>query len=326
MASPSAILRNHVKTLTRKHESFVTERDWLNYVYTTFNIDTSCRIAYMRKFRFQNTCIYTVQEYGERVSPHYAAAACNIAVTETDLQRADLGPTTLEQALIDIDDNAVISKFFLSHTFTKGDIIIRYADTRTMKTTFKDFENRVGSIIDPACFNWDPSLLLELNQSRNSSDIYVRDGSLNADNVHRLYQNSTTGLNHALTTAGEALLAAQSAATKLEEQNQKLGHLNEETFRQRLSDEEGSPWAKSFAFNTLSEIVEWTGMKIKASREERRKALSDIVRLCVRDFDGFKQANDRVDWYKVFDPFNESSLILIDGSIWQTLLLLDPRA
>ena len=98
--------------------------------------------------------------------------------------------------------------------------------------------------------------MLELDQSRNSPDIYIWDGSLNADNLYRLYQHSTTGLNHALTTAGKAFLVARSASTKLEEQNQKLGHINEETFRQRLCDEEGSPWAKSFAFDTLSEIVE----------------------------------------------------------------------
>ena len=85
MTSPSTILRNHVKALTRKHESFVTEEDWLHYVYTTFTIDISCRIAYLRKFRFQNICIYTVQEYGERVSSQYAATACHIVVTETDL-------------------------------------------------------------------------------------------------------------------------------------------------------------------------------------------------------------------------------------------------
>lgn len=309
MASPSAVLRNHVKTLTRKHESFVAERDWLNYVYTTFTIDASCCIAYIRKFRFQNTCIYTVQEFGERVSSRYVAAACNIAVTETDLQHADLGPTTLEQALIDIDDNAYISQFLVSYTSSKGDIIIRYTDTRTMKATFKDFENRVSSIIDLVCFNWDRSLLLELDRSRNSPDIYIRDGSFNADNVYRLYQNSTTGLNHALTTAGKALLAAQSTSTKIEEQNQKLGHLNEETFRQRLCDEVGIPWAKSLAFDTLLEIVEWTGRKIKASREERGKALRDIVRLCVGEFDGFKQANENFNWYKVFDSYSETSLI-----------------
>ena len=41
-------------------------------------------------------------------------------------------------------------------------------------------------------------------------------------------------------------------------------------------------------------------MKIKASREEWSKALRDIVRLYVGEFDGFKQANEEVNLYKVF--------------------------
>ena len=98
-------------------------------------------------------------------------------------------------------------------------------------------------------------------------------------------------------------------STKLEEENQKFGHLIEETFRQRLCDKEGSPWAKPFAFDTLSKIVEWTDMKIKASREERREALREIVRVCVGEFDGFKQANEEVNWHKLFDSCIEASLI-----------------
>ena len=98
--------------------------------------------------------------------------------------------------------------------------------------------------------------VLELKDSRNSPDCLVRDGSINMDNVDRLFQSSSTGLLHALTKAREALLTAQSAIMKLEETSQKLSHINKETFRQRLTDEEGIPWAKAFSFDTLARIVE----------------------------------------------------------------------
>ena len=110
---------------------------------------------------------------------------------------------------------------------------------------------------------------------------------------------------HALTQALEALSIARASRTKIDETNKKLGHINEHTFRQHLNMEEGIPWSQSFRFNSLNELVEWTGLKIKATKEDRSKAIWDIGRMCVAGFDGYTDANDKVDWLKVHGPLNE---------------------
>ena len=88
---------------------------------------------------------------------------------------------------------------------------------------------------------------------------------------------------------------------KIEETTRKLGHINEETFRQQLNDKQGSPGAKSFRFDTLADIVEWAGRKIQANKKERRIALRNIVEMCVGNFDGFKVGKE-VDWTAVYGP------------------------
>ena len=106
----------------------------------------------------------------------------------------------------------------------------------------------------------------------------------------------------ALKRALEALISAQASRVKLDETNQKLGYLNEETVRQGLNVEMGVPWAKTFRFDTLRDIVDWVGDRIKANKQEKAKALRDIVRLCVGEFDRYPEPKKTVDWETVFDP------------------------
>ena len=140
---PSAILRSHVQTLSRKHGSFAHEGELLRYVYATFKIHATSCIGYMRKYRFDNTCTFTIQDYGEHISPQYAASACCVAVQESDLQVSDQGTTNLED-----EDGSVASRFLLSDTLSQCNIIIRYSDTRTIRAAFKDFVERIGAIIE----------------------------------------------------------------------------------------------------------------------------------------------------------------------------------
>jgi len=305
MATSSFILHYKVKTLTRKHASIINERDWMKHVYNNLEIDSSTAIGYIRKYRFQNTCVFTIQEHGQRMSPQYAASLCNIIVRQSDFQNADLGPTTLEKALIDMDNNSIVSKLIVSNTVTAGKIILRYAEDRTLTAPFKEFETRVGNIVEVEVVDVSASVFSELESSRNSPDSSVRNVSLNMDTIDRLQNSSTASLTHVLTQALEALSMARTTGTKIDEVNKKLGHINEHTFRQSLNTEEGIPWSQSFRFNSLNEIVEWTGLKIKATKEDRSKAIRDIVRMCVAGFDGYTDANDKVDWMKVHGPINE---------------------
>lgn len=306
MATPSFILRNKVKTLTRKHASITNEHDWMKHIYNNLEIDSSTAIGYVRKYRFQNTYIFTIQEHGQRMSPQYAASLCNIVVRESDLQNADLGPMTLEKALIDMDNNSIVSKLIVSNTIAAGKIILlRYAEDRTLAAPFREFETRVGNIVELEVIDVSESVFAELESSRNSPDSFVRNVSLNTDTIDRLQNSSTTSLAHALTQALEALSIARAAGTKIDEANKKLGHINEHTFRQNLNIEEGIPWSQVFRFNSLNEIVEWTGVKIKATKEDRLKALRDLVRMCVAGFDRYTDANEKVDWMQVHGPFNQ---------------------
>lgn len=59
-------------------------------------------------------------------------------------------------------------------------------------------------------------------------------------------------------------------------------------------------WASSFRFETLWEIVDWVGMKIKADKQDRFNATRDITGLCVSGFDEYAGAADTVVWENVF--------------------------
>ena len=73
----------------------------------------------------------------------------------------------------------------------------------------------------------------------------------------------------------------------MDETNKKLGLMHEETWRRRLTEEEGLPWARNFKFETLAELVDWVGGKIQSDRERRLMALRTIVATCVDKFTGF---------------------------------------
>ena len=175
---------------------------------------------------------------------------------------------------------------------------------RTLKTSFKEFVNKVGEIIEVEQVCWN-ECINDLQTSRNSSENHVREVALNADNLNKLQRNSSGASSLALARAIEALSTAKVARIKADETTKKLGRLNEETVRHHLNGKEGIPWAGSFRFETLWEIVDWVGMKITASKKERLEAMTDIVRLCLSGFEGYAEAKDYVDWEKVFDPINE---------------------
>ena len=304
-ASPSQIRRSKVRSLTVKHDPIDNEPEWIRHVYKQLNITAASRITYIRKYQFHNTLIYTVQEYGERISSSYAALLSKIKVTESELYKADFGFIFLEQALLDLDDLSKAGKLLVSDSVIGGDIIVQYNNERTLKASFKEFVGKVGEIIEveQVCLN--ECIINDLQSSRNSPESHVRDVVLNADNLNRLQRNSTEASSVALAKAIKALSTAELARVKVDDTIKKLGRLNEETVRQHLSGEEGIPWASSFRFQTLWEIVDWVGMKIKAEKNERFKAMRDIARLCVSGFEGYAKGDDNVDWEKVFDPINE---------------------
>jgi len=186
MATSSFILRSKVKTLTRKHAPITNERDWMKHIYNNFEVDSSTAIGYVRKYRFQNTCVFTIQEHGQRMSPQYAASVCNIVVHQSDFQNADLGPMTLEKALIDMDNNSIISKLIVSNTVTADKIILRYAEDRTLTASFKEFETRVGNIVEVEVIDVSASVFSELESHQNSPESSVRNVSLNTDTIDQL--------------------------------------------------------------------------------------------------------------------------------------------
>lgn len=250
-------------------------------------------------------CVFTIQEHGQQMLPQYAASLCNIAVSQSDFQNADLGLMMLEETLIDMENNSIVSKLIVSNTVTASKMILRYAEDRTLTASFKESETRVGNIVEVEVIDISASVFSELNSSRNPPDSSVRNESLNTDTIDRLQNPSTVSLVHALTQALEALSIARAAGTKIDEANKKLGDINEHPFRQILNTEEGISWSQALRFNSLNEIVEWTGLKIKVIKEDKSKAIRDIMRMCVAGFDGYTDANDKVNWMKVHDTLNE---------------------
>ena len=70
----------------------------------------------------------------------------------------------------------------------------------------------------------------------------------------------------------------------------KLRYINEERFRQRLTEEEGFPFARNFKFDSLAELAEWIGGKLNRRSEEKANRLEDdCAILCgeIRGIHGF---------------------------------------
>ena len=323
MASLANLLRNDVKSLSRKHNPMSHDRDWLRHVYTTFDIDPASRVAYVRKFRFDQTYIFMIQEYGERMSPRCVSQISNLTVEEEDLITADFGPLTLDEALANADDPSMSSKFLASKSVVNGEIILRFAADRTVKASFTDFSERMKKIVDVEIIDWAQAQQAEVEAEakphRNSTDAHLRAISSNTEQMNQLFQESSADIAHLHAQSSSALNLATSASAKIDETTRKLGHVNEETFRQRLNDSEGWPWATSFRFDTLVELVDWIGLKIQAERAERRTAFKNIVDMCVGNFDGFEKGRG-VDWDSVCDP-SVKGIDLVAVSICSSILL-----
>lgn len=189
----------------------------MKHIYNNLEINLSAVVGYVRKYQFQNIFVFTIQEYSEWMSPHYAASLCNIAVSESALQTADLGPITLENALVDMSSQSMTSRLIVSDILAAGNIIIRYAEDRTLTAPFKEFEMKVGSIIEVEVVNISALVLSELESSRISSDRSVRNASINIDTVNRLQNSTATSMIHTLTHALDALSIARDTMRKVDE-------------------------------------------------------------------------------------------------------------
>jgi hypothetical protein len=123
-----------------------------------------------------------------------------------------------------------------------------------------------------------------------------------------IFNTHNEGLSLVLQKSEEARKIAKAATKKIDETNKKLGHVHEETWRRRLTEEERLPWARNFAFDMLAELVDWVGGKIQCDREGRLVALRTIVSTCVEKFTGFDEIYN-TPWSQVIRPFCETILI-----------------
>ena len=127
------ILQNQAKTLTVKTPPLDNERDWIRYVYQNLDITAASRVAYIRKFQFQNTYIFAIQEYGQGMSSLSASSFSGVKPNEYRIQRADRGVVNLEQALKDVEDSSITGKAIIADALTKGEIILQFNHERTLK-------------------------------------------------------------------------------------------------------------------------------------------------------------------------------------------------
>ena len=86
---------------------------------------------------------------------------------------------------------------------------------------------------------------------------------------------------------------AMTAKSSIEFTNRKLRYINKEKWRQRLADKEGLPWARLFEFDSLAELVNWIGTKLKTTRNKKQQALETLVEYCVSGFRGFHKVENK---------------------------------
>lgn len=163
-----------------------------------------------------------------------------------------------------MDNPTMNSKLLMSKEVTDGEIITPFAADRTIKGLFKELQERVDNIVHVEVIDWAHMQQIELQPLRNSLDTMLRDLSANTEQVNFLLQKTFAEISHFHRQTQKALTIATSTSTKIGETARKLGHVNEEIFRQRLNHQEGPP---SFRFDTLADIVEWAGLKIQANKK-----------------------------------------------------------
>jgi hypothetical protein len=151
----------------------------------------------------------------------------------------------------------------------------------------------LSSFVTLQRFDASSILKSELALTRASDDDTIKSTPILTHLVNLNYQRYSEVVNFLLVKTQNALQVARMAESKLD-------YINE-TWRQRLGNEEGVLWSKNFQFDSLSELVYWVGMKMKRSRTEKQLALQNILRLSVDSFVGFAGI-ESTSWNDVSNP------------------------
>ena len=303
MTSQNELL-SRIQSLTRKHDSFTSPRMWFQYIYKTFEVSSTSRICCVHKHQSPTACVFTIQEFGEVVMPHIAASAAGIDASKA-ISMSYEGPVDLESTLKYWKDVSCEPCLCMSDSFTDNHVLfLRWNDTRTLHSTYKIFKEKLSSLVKPHAFDASSTLKSELAQTQTSSDT-ITSTSMLTHLVNLNYQHHSEAMTFLLAKTQDALKVARTTKTQVEETSRKLGYINEETWR--LTDEEGALWPKSFQFDSLSELVDWVGMKMKRSRDEKQMALKTVVLLCLDKFDKFQ----RIDSTPWDDVSNLTKIVLI---------------
>lgn len=299
MTTPGKIIRNQIQSLTRKHTEIESPKQWLGYIYDTFDVGARVKIASTHKFTFQSAIVFIISPYGQIITPSVAALAAGLNHDEAiyisdetiDLERAlqcwDDPNTSLYLCLSkDFKDNA---------SSNESTLVLKWNKARTVYTQCTLFKTTVAKLVNTRLFD-SPHRTSEHSLPPNLLHI-----------LHQNHDNHTEAVSSLLTKFQLVLKTATTAESRVDETNQKLGYLNEEVWRQKLANEEGLSWATSFQFDSLRELVEWVGTKVKVNRVMKAKALQRIVNYCIGRFNGFHHTEGEM-WNEVS---NSPEIILI---------------
>jgi len=234
MASRNRISRNRLQSLSRKHPEFTSPREWLEYVYNTFNIGGTVKIATVHNFIFEGASVYTISPYGEIVTPAAAAAAAELSDDAASYVRDE--DVHLETTLKKWDEPNELSTLCLSNEFndrtTSADestLIVRWNISRTLVAKCGVFKTYLTQVVDPKRFD---------------SRVLSSERLLPANLLHLMnenHHNSMQAVDFLLEKSERALTTATSIQTRMDDTSRKLGHITEETWRHRLASEEGAP-------------------------------------------------------------------------------------
>ena len=202
---------------------------------------------------------------------------------------------TFENALRYWDGPKLPPHLCLSNEFDETTtLILQWNDSRTLFTPC----DILKSILS-ACFT-----IIPFDSSTPPSK-----AALPPNLLHLMHQNQvddSQAVEFLLAKAETANKTAATAKSSIEFTNRKLGYINEEKWRQRLADEEGLLWARPFEFDSLAELVNWIGTKLKTTRDKKQQALETLVEYCVGGFRGFHEVENR-EWHDVSNSTKDFS-------------------
>lgn len=301
-AAPAAdqavvIERSKIRSASQKHEDFGNLRQWVDYVYEKFEFSKETRVCRMVRYELHDACINILVEFSEFISAINAAAAANMKVDMKALVLAQGSVSYLESALQTFDDASKITQIYISSQLVDKDLIMPFSPDRTLAISASNLLDKLSTLASVEVYDFGATSVQPLTGpvTPAMAEQHMMTSSITTS-MDNLRHSSLPGIEIAI--GAHRLSKTNNSDTEVlkgryENTQQRLGYINETTFRLHLRENHGVPFAEGVRVECLVDLVSWIGEKINASSAQKIDASEILLKFCLGDFDGYGKADNK---------------------------------